>query len=276
MLMARVARRVRDKRLLGLIRRYLEAGVLIDGVKVATELGTPQGSPLSPLLSNVMLDDLDRELERRGHRFVRYADDVRIYVRTERAAERVLENAAAFVEGRLKLKVNRTKSGIAPATKRGLLGFGFLRRKGKVDVRIDREARRAMKDRIRLLTRRTWGVSMSVRIAALNRFIAGWVAYFALADTPSSFDEADEWLRRRLRQVHWKHWKRPKTRKRMLRSLGIPSREAQQWSCSRKGSWRIAGSPPLGRALPKAYFVRAGLVGFRQSYGHMREVWRTA
>jgi group II intron reverse transcriptase/maturase len=276
MLMARVARRIGDKRLLRLIRRYLEAGVLVDGVKVATEQGTPQGSPLSPLLSNVMLDDLDQELERRGHRFVRYADDIRIYVRTERAAERVLESVVAFVEGRLRLRVNRTKSGIAPATKRGLLGFGFFRRKGRVDVRIDPEARRAMKDRIRRLTSRTWGVSMHVRIAALNRFIRGWVAYFALADTSSTFEEADEWLRRRLRQVHWKQWKRPKTRRRMLRSLGIPSQKAHEWAYSGKGSWRIAGSAPMQRAMPKAHFVRAGLIGFRQSYGHVRDVWRTA
>jgi RNA-directed DNA polymerase len=133
-----------------------------------------------------------------------------------------------------------------------------------------------MKDRIRRLTARTWGVSMPVRTAALNRFIRGWVAYFALADTPSVFDEADEWLRRRLRQVHWKQWKRPKTRRRMLRSLGIPVQPAHEWSNSRKGTWRIAGSAPLQRALPTAYFTRAGLVGFKRSYASVREVWRTA
>lgn len=275
-LMARVARRVGDKKLLKLIRRYLDAGVMVEGVKAETVKGTPQGSPLSPLLANIMLDDLDKELESRGHRFVRYADDLRIYVRTERAAQRVLESTTSFIEKRLKLKVSRTKSGTAPATKRGLLGFGFLKRKGRVDVRIDPKARKAMKDRIRRLTARSWGVSMGRRIYVLNKFIQGWCAYFALADTPSVFEECDEWLRRRLRQVYWKQWKRPKTRRRKLKSLGIPSQKAYEWSYTRKGSWRIAGSPPLSRALPKAHFVGIGLEGFKANYGRIRDVWRTA
>lgn len=275
-LMARVARRIGDRKLLKLIRRYLDAGVMVDGVKAETVEGTPQGSPVSPLLANITLDDLDKELEQRGHRFVRYADDVRIYVRSERAAQRVLDSATSFIESRLKLKVNRSKSGVAPATKRGLLGFGFLKRKGRVDVRIDINARKAMKDRIRRLTARTWGVSMRVRIFALNRFIRGWCAYFALADTPSVFEEEDKWLRRRLRQVYWKQWKRPKTRRRMLRSLGIPPRDAREWSYSRKGSWRMAGTPPMSRALPNAHFAGIGLAGFKENYGRIREVWRTA
>lgn len=275
-LMARVARKVGDRKVLKLIRHYLNAGVMVEGVKAQTVQGTPQGSPLSPLLANIMLDDLDRELEERGHSFVRYADDIRIYVRSERAAQRVLESAISFIEKRLKLKVNRSKSGVAPATKRGLLGFGFLRRKGKVDIRIDLKARKAMKDRIRRLTARNWGVSMKARIHALNRYIRGWCAYFALADTPSVFEECDEWLRRRLRQVYWKQWKRPKTRRRMLRSLGIPSQKAYEWSYTRKGSWRIAGSAPLQRAMPKAHFEEIGLAGFKVNYGRIRDVWRTA
>ncbi|HEV2292145.1 MAG TPA: group II intron reverse transcriptase/maturase [Gemmatimonadales bacterium] len=276
-LMARVARKVGNRALLKLIRRYLEAGVMIDGVQVeANEEGTPQGSPLSPLLSNIMLDDLDKELERRGHRFVRYADDVRIYVRSERAAQRVLETVSAFVEGVLKLKVNRAKSGIALATKRGLLGFGFLRRNGRTDIRIDYKAKTALKGRIRGLTARNWGISMDERVAILNRFIGGWTAYFALADTPSVFDEFDEWLRRRLRQVYWKQWKRPKTRARKLRSHGIGAAQAHQWASTAKGTWRMARSVPLQRALPKAHFVSLGLVGFTASYQRVRAVWRTA
>lgn len=275
-LMARVARKVADKQVLRLIRRYLQAGIMAEGVKVEAEMGTPQGSPLSPLLANIMLDDLDKELERRGHRFVRYADDLRVYVKTERAAGRVQTSLTEFIEKRLKLKVSRDKSGIAPATKRGLLGFGFLKRKGRVDIRIDPKARKALVNKIRVLTARTWGISMNERVTVLNRFIRGWCAYFALADTPSVFEQVDEWLRRRLRQVSWKQWKRPRNRARNLRALGIPRQKAYEWSYSRKGCWRIAGSAPLQRALPNAYWSSIGLVGFKESYGHARYVWRTA
>jgi group II intron reverse transcriptase/maturase len=275
-LMARVARKVGDKKVLKLIRRYLEAGVMVEGVKVEAELGTPQGSPISPLLANIMLDDLDKELEKRGHRFVRYADDLRIYVKSERAALRVQQGITSYIEKRLKLRVNREKSGVAPATKRGLLGFGLLKRKGRVDIRIDPKARKAMLAKIRRLTSRTWGISMTERIAILNSYIRGWCAHFALADTPSVFEEADERLRRRLRQVAWKQWKRPKNRARNLRALGIPDQKAYEWSYSRKGSWRIAGSAPLQRAMPNAYWSGIGLVGFKQSYGRVRHVWRIA
>lgn len=275
-LMARVARKVGDKRILKLIRAYLSAGVMVEGIKVSTTEGTPQGGPLSPLLANIMLDDLDKELERRGHSFVRYADDIRIYVGSERAGGRVLDGVIHFVEKRLKLKVNTAKSAVAPATKRGLLGFGFFKRKGEVKIRIDAKARKAMKARIRRLTSRTWGISMKVRMAVLNRYIRGWTAYFALADTPSVFDEFDQWLRRRLRQVHWKQWPRVFTRYRKLRALGIPVDKSWQWAKSQKGSWRMAGSAPLQRALPNAYWVELGLCGFSESYRSVREVWRTA
>jgi RNA-directed DNA polymerase len=181
-----------------------------------------------------------------------------------------------FIEKRLKLRVNREKSGIAPATKRGLLGFGFLKRKGKVDIRIDPKARKAMLAKVRTLTSRTWGISMTERITVLNRFIRGWCAYFALADTPSVFEQVDEWLRRRLRQVSWKQWKRPGNRARNLRALGIPKQRAYEWSYSRRGSWRIARSAPLTRALPNAYWSNVGLIGFKESYGRIRHVWRIA
>ena len=188
-LMARVARRVHDKQVLGLIRRYLEAGVMDGGLVAASEEGTPQGSPLSPLLSNVMLDDLDWELEKRGHRFVRFADDGRIYVSSRRAGERVMASITHYVEQRLKLKVNREKSVVDRATKRPLLGFRFAYRGDEVRVLVDPKRVKRAKDRLRQLTSRRWGVSMQRRICEINRFTVGWTAYFALADTPSPFSQ---------------------------------------------------------------------------------------
>jgi group II intron reverse transcriptase/maturase len=275
-LMARVARRVHDKRVLRLIRRYLDAGVMVDGVKQPSEEGTPQGSPLSPLLANVYLDDLDQLLEQRGHRFVRYADDIRIYVGSERAGQRVFETTCEFIERRLKLRVNRGKSAVGSAFKLTLLGFGFMRSADGVKVRIDLRARERAKARIRRLTARNWGVSMEQRIRELNRFTVGWTAYFALAETPRPFRDLDEWLRRRLRQVRWKAWKRYRTRLRNLRALGIPERKAREWASSRKGYWRIAGSPPLQRALPNAYWRDLGLQGFGDPYRRFRDAMRTA
>jgi RNA-directed DNA polymerase len=275
-LMARVARRVHDKQLLRLVRRYLEAGVMADGIKQRTEEGTPQGSPLSPLLANVMLDDLDRELGRRGHRFVRYADDVKVYVASERAGQRVMQSITQYFEQRLKLRVNRDKSAVDRATKRPFLGFAFFVRDSQVKVRLDPKARQRAKARVRKLTARNWGVSMDRRIRELNRFTVGWTNYFALADTPRPFEELDEWLRRRLRQVRWKEWKRPRARRRNLRALGIPERAAREWAGSSKGYWRVAGSAPLQRALPNAYWTSLGLRGFSDPYRRLRDATRTA
>jgi RNA-directed DNA polymerase len=275
-LMARVARRVEDKRVLRLIRRFLEAGVMADGAWQASEQGTPQGSPISPLLANVMLDDLDSELERRGHRFVRYADDLRVYVRSERAGQRVMASITQFVEQRLKLRVNRHKSVVAPATTRPYLGFGFYRRGGRVKIGISPKARQRAKDRIRELTARNWGVSMERRIHALNRYTVGWTAYFALADGERPFRDLDEWLRRRLRQVRWKEWKRPKTRWRNLRALGATERQAREWALSRKGPWRVAGSWILNTTLTAAHWRHLGLHGFTDPYRRLRDATRTA
>jgi group II intron reverse transcriptase/maturase len=269
-LLAVVARRVTGKKVLKLIRAYLEAGVMADGVRQPTEEGTPQGSPLSPLLSNVYLDDLDRMLEKRGHRFVRYADDVTIYVRSERAAERVMGSTCEFIERRLRLRVNRGKSSVASAFKATLLGFGFLKRKGEIKIRIDPKARKRAKDRLREITSRRWGISMRRRIRELNRFTVGWTAYFSLADFPRPLSDLDEWLRRRLRQVRWKEWKRFRTRRRNLRALGIPAQQAHEWAASRKGYWRLARSAPLQRALPNAYWRNLGLQGFTDPYRRFR------
>ena len=275
-LMARVARRVGDRRVLRLIRRYLDAGVMVGGVKIARTEGTPQGSPLSPLLANIMLDDLDRELERRGHTFVRYADDLRVYVASERAAQRVLDGITVFVERRLHLRVNQAKSGTAPATVRGLLGFGFYRSHGRLAIRLGPKTKARLRARLREITDRHRSIAMPDRVSLLNRFLAGWTAYFALAETPSVFNEFDEWLRRRLRQVRWKEWKRCPTRRQNLRALGIPDHKARQWASSRKGYWRISGSPALQWAMPTAYWTQLGLVPIGERVRRLREHWRTA
>jgi hypothetical protein len=275
-LMARVARRVHDKQVLRLTRRYLEAGVMADGIKQTTGEGTPQGSPLSPLLSNVMLDDLDSELHKRGHRFVRYADDAMVYVNSRRAGERVMASTTQFVESKLKLRVNRHKSTVAPAQNRTFLGFGFFYRDGQVKVRVDTKARKRAKERLRRLTSRRWGVSMERRIRQINRFTVGWTAYFAFAETPRPFEDLDEWLRRRLRQIRWKEWKRFRTRRRNLVALGVPERAAREWAGSRKGYWRLAGSAPLQRALPNAYWADLGLQGFTVPFHRFRDATRTA
>jgi len=275
-LMARCARRVQDKKVLKLLRAYLNAGVMQDGVKVTQEQGTPQGSPLSPLLANIMLDDLDQELTVRGHQFVRYADDIMIYVQTERAGERVMASTKKFVEGRLKLRLNEAKSAVAPATASPFLGFAFFARDGEVKVRLDPKARAAVKMRLRRLSGRSWRVPMTERIGALNRFTRGWTAYYALADTPSVFQDLDEWLRRRLRQVCWKEWKKRTGRFRGLVAQGIPAWQARKWAGSGRGCWRVSGSPILQRALPVSYWQEMGLVGFLGPYRQLRDARRTA
>ena len=200
-----------------------------------------------------------------------------VYVGSERAGQRLMEGITQFVERRLKLRVNREKSAVAPALKRPSLGFGFYRRReGTVGLRIDPKALKRAKERLRRLTARSWSISMETRIEAINRFTVGWTAYFALADASSSLQTLDEWLRRRLRQVRWKEWKRYRTRWRNLRALGIPDRKAREWAGSRKGYWRVAGSWILSRALPNAYWADLGLKGFSQPYRRFRAATRTA
>ena len=271
MLMARVARRVSDKPLLRLIRRFLESGVLVGGLVSATEEGTPQGGPLSPLLSNVVLDDLDKELERRGHKFVRYADDCNIYVRSRRSGERVKASVTAFLEDRLRLRVNEGKSAVDRPWKRKFLGFTLYLKDKR--IRLADASVKRVKEKIRSLTQRSAAVSMAERIKRLNQYLGGWIGYFALSEVPSLFHELDEWLRRRLRLCQWKQWKRIRTRVRELRALGLKELDVWEAAGSRKAYWRIAASPPLHKALSNAYWQARGLVALTDRYQKVRNAW---
>ncbi len=257
-LMAKIAARISDKRLLKLIRAFLRAGVMEGGLVSPVDEGTPQGGPLSPLLSNIVLDELDQELERRGHRFARYADDCNVYVRSRRAGERVMESLKVFITKKLQLKVNSAKSAVARPWVRKLLGFSFT---------WDREPRRRIapkavsrfQERVRTLTRRTRGVNIERIAKDLTPYLRGWRGYFGRCETPSVLESLDQWLRRRLRSVIWKQWKRGTVRFAELRKRGVGKDLAAQTAGSAHGPWRIANSPALSLALPNAYFDSLGI-----------------
>ena len=261
-LMGLVAKRVADKRLLRLIRGFLAAGVLDGGLVGPTPEGVPQGGPLSPLLSNRMLDVLDKELEKRGHRFVRYADDCNIYVRSRRAGERVMASVTRFLGRRLKLRVNAAKSAVDRPAARAFLGFSFtggptLKR------RIAPTALIRFKARVREMTRRTRRVSLARIVVELSRYLLGWRGYFGFCETPSVLLRLERWVRRRLRSFVWRQWKRGRTRFAALRRLGINRHLAAKTAGSGHGPWRISNSPALSYALPNAFFVRLGLASLR-------------
>lgn len=269
MLMARVARAVKDKRVLKLIRAYLESGVMVNGVVMEMEEGTPQGGPLSPLLSNIMLNDLDRELEERGHKFVRYADDCNIYVKTERAGERVLKSVKQYLEKKLKLKVNPKKSKVERATRAKFLGFSFWKRKGEVFIRLANRTKERFAEKIRNLTKRTRSGKMEDIVSEINRYTRGWIGYFRLATTPSVYQELDEWIRRRLRQMQWKRWKRGTTRYQELTRLGVP-RERAALGAGGTSPWRMSHSPIIHEALNNAYWRSTGLESITERYNQLR------
>jgi len=257
-LMARIAQRISDRRMLRLIRAFLTAGVMENGLVRSIDEGTPQGGPLSPLLSNLVLDELDRELERRGHRFVRYADDSNVYVRSERAGQRVMASLTAFITQRLKLKVNGEKSAVARPAERKFLGFSFTSER-EPRRRIAPKALARFKLRVRELTRRTRGVSLARMVEELSTYLRGWHSYFGFCQTPSELQGLEQWLRRRLRSVLWKQWRRGRTRFAELRKRDIGRELAAKTAGSAHGPWHLANSPALAYALPNAYFDSLGL-----------------
>jgi RNA-directed DNA polymerase len=257
-LMAQLAQQIGDKRMLRLIRAFLKAGVLEDGLVGPVDEGTPQGGPLSPLLSNIVLDELDRELERRGLRFARYADDCNVYVRSRRAGERVMESIKRFLAKRLRLKVNEQKSAVARPWERKFLGFSFTNA-GIAKRRIAPKAVERFKKRVRELTKRTRGVSKEQMAEELARYLRGWLGYFGKCETPSVLERLEQWTRRRLRSAIWKQWARGPARFAELRKRGVSQHLAAQTVGSAHGPWRLADSPGLHRALPNAYFDSLGI-----------------
>jgi RNA-directed DNA polymerase len=258
-LMGLVAQRVSDKPLLRLIRGYLTAGVLADGLVGPTDEGVPQGGPLSPLLSNLMLDVLDQELERRGHHFVRYADDCNIYVRSQRAGERVMASVTRFLARRLKLTVNTEKSAVAPPSRRKFLGFSFTPGKGPPRRRVAPQALVRFKERVRVLTRRARGINLQQMLEDLRVYLVGWLGYFGYCQTPTVLRMLEQWIRRRLRAVAWMQWRNGWNRFDQLSKRGVPRRLAAQTASSAHGPWRIAASPALNIALSNKTLAALGL-----------------
>lgn len=235
-----LSRSIKDGKVISLIHKYLNAGVIRRGVFERSESGVPQGGPLSPLLSNVMLNELDKEMEKRGHRFVRYADDSLILCKSKKSAERTLKNIVPFIEKKLFLKVNREKTVIAHISRVKYLGYGFYRYKGRCRLRVHAKSVVKMKNRLRAITKRSNGMSNEGRILKLKQFVKGWVNYFSLADMRNLLKETDEWLRRKIRAIYWKQWKRVKTRYRMIRRYHVPEWKVHELANCRKGVWRAA------------------------------------
>jgi len=261
-----LSRTIKDGRVISLIHKYLRAGVVVKHKFEETEIGVPQGGPLSPILSNIMLNELDKELERRGHRFVRYADDLQIFCKSRRSAERTLSNILPFIEKKLFLKVNREKTTVDYMGKVKFLGFSFYRNKGKTRIRIHPKSVAKMKKKLKELMARSNGMGNDKRAIGLKRYIMGWINYFKIADIKTLLAETDEWMRRRIRMIYWKQWKRVKTRFKMLQSLGIHKQKAWEHANTRKGYWRTSGSPILTKSLNNARIKAFGFLFFSDYY----------
>ena len=269
-LMSRLARKIKDKTLLILIRRYLQSGIMTGGVVSARTEGTPQGGPLSPLLSNILLDELDQELTRRGHSFCRYADDCNIYVKSRKAGERVLTSITTFLEQRLKLKVNREKSAVDRPWKRTFLGYTVCHRKTNPRLKPAMKSVQKFKGNIKAVMRsaRGWSIRRTVQVLAPK--IRGWLNYFRHAAVKKVFEELDGWIRRHLRKILWRQWKRPYTRAKMLMRLGLDEKRAWLSATNGRGAWWNAGASHLNQALPKKLFDELGLVSLMDSYHQLK------
>jgi len=265
-LMGLVYREIKDKRVICLIRKYLQAGVMENGVATKSQEGVPQGGPLSPLLSNIMLDVLDKELEKRGLKFVRYADDCNVYVRSERAAHRVMTSITTFLEKRLKLTVNKEKSSVCRPSKFKFLGYSFYNWRGSYEFRVHEKSFRKLKSKLKYLTGRSRIGNIQNAYVKLRQIIVGWVNYFKLANMKRRLRELDEWLRRRIRMCYWKQWKKISTKFRNLKKLGIDEHKAWEFANTRKGYWRIANSPILSMSITNARLKKAGLTSLSEVY----------
>ncbi len=271
-LMSRVAGEVKDKRVLKLIRSYLQAGMMEGGVVTARTEGTPQGGPLSPLLSNILLTDLARELERRGHRFCRYADDCNIYVRSRRAGERVLASMTRFLETQLKLRVNQEKSAVDRPWKRTFLGYTVCQRKYNVRLKVAIKSIQRLKANLKMLFRSGKGGSIRTTIAALTPKLRGWVNYFRYAGVKGIFEELDGWIRRHLRKILWRQWKRSSSRAMRMMRLGLSEERAWMSATNGHGPWWNSGASHLNQALPLKFFARLGLVSLMDQYHRLNSV----
>lgn len=271
-LMSRIARRVKDKKILLLIRRYLQSGVMINGIVSVTDKGTPQGGPLSPLLSNIVLDDLDKELEKRGHAFCRYADDCNIYVRTKKAACRVLDSISKFVEKKLKLKVNKRKSAVVMPNQSKFLGYSFTLHK-KPKLRIPSETIKRLKAKLKQSFKSGVGRNLQRFINGdLNPIIKGWINYFCLAEVKSFAEEIDGWIRRHLRSILWIQWKKPWTRRKKLIARGIKEERAVISTFNQRASWWNSGASHMNEAFKKSYFDKLGLVSMLDELCRFRSI----
>jgi RNA-directed DNA polymerase len=265
-LMRILSRTIKDGRVLSLIRKYLQSGVMINGVVNDTEEGTPQGGNISPLLSNIMLNELDKELTKRGLKFCRYADDCNIYVKSRKAAERVMASITRFLEEELKLKVNKEKSAVGRPWRLKFLGFSFYLKKGEAGIRVHPKSVKKLKSKLKSITGRSNAMSINDRITKLKKTITGWVNYFGLADMGRLVEDLDEWLRRRIRMCYWKRWKKVKTRYQNLCKLGIDKDKAWEYANTRKGHWRIANSPILSRVLTNERLKKQGFPTITERY----------
>ena len=265
-LMYKLSKDIKDKRVLKLIRKYLQSGIMINGIVVSNEEGTPQGGPLSPLLSNIMLDELDKELEKRGHRFCRYADDCNIYVKSKRAGERVMENITSFIEGKLKLKVNINKSAVERPWKRKFLGFTLGIMFGKAYSSISKQSLKKHKDKLREILSRSNPMTLEQRIIKLNQVNIGWINYYGIAKCKGIAVQLDKWIKLRLRMCIWKQWKKVKTRYKNLKKLGLNHYQAIKFANTRKGYWRVANSDILTTTLTNQFFNDLGLKSLTRQY----------